>query len=53
MWLKDGKYDFDQHHLSYLSVGTPGTVAGLHMAWKEKGSLPWKRLVDAGGEARP
>ncbi len=43
MWLKDGKsdgpYDFDRHHLSYLSVGTPGTVAGLHMAWKEKGSL--------------
>ena len=46
MWLKDGAYSFDRHHLSYLSVGTPGTVAGLHMAWKEKGSLPWKRLVD-------
>jgi gamma-glutamyltranspeptidase/glutathione hydrolase len=44
--LKDGKYDFNQHHLSYLSVGTPGTVAGLHLAWKEKGRLPWKRLVD-------
>lgn len=46
MWLKDGQYDFDQHHSSYLSVGTPGTVAGLHLAWKEKGSLRWKRLVD-------
>ncbi len=46
MWLKDGKYDFNTHHLSYLSVGTPGTVAGLHMAWKDKGSLPWKRLVE-------
>lgn len=50
MWLEDGKpgskYSFDRHHLSYLSVGTPGTVAGLHMAWKEKGKLPWKRLVD-------
>ena len=50
MWLEEGKpgnqYSFDRHHLSYLSVGTPGTVAGLHMAWKEKGKLPWKRLVD-------
>jgi len=46
MWLKDGKYDFNTHHLSYLSVGTPGTVAGLHMAWKDKGSVPWKRLVE-------
>ena len=24
----------------------PGTVAGLHLAWKEQGKLPWKRLVD-------
>lgn len=50
MWLEEGKpgskYSFDRHHLSYLSVGTPGTVAGLHMAWKDKGKLPWKRLVD-------
>lgn len=50
MWLTegkaDGKYDFDRHHNSYLSVGTPGTVAGLHMAWKDKGKLPWKRLVE-------
>jgi gamma-glutamyltranspeptidase / glutathione hydrolase len=45
MWLKDGRYDARQHHLSYLSVGVPGTVAGLHMAWKEHGRLPWKRLV--------
>ena len=45
MWLKDGKYDFDTHHNSHLSVGVPGTVAGLHMAWKELGSKPWKELV--------
>ncbi len=45
MWLKDGKYDFDTHHNSHLSVGVPGTVAGLHMAWKEQGSKPWKELV--------
>jgi gamma-glutamyltranspeptidase/glutathione hydrolase len=45
MWLKDGKYDFDIHHNSHRSVGVPGTVAGLHMAWKDQGSKPWKELV--------
>jgi gamma-glutamyltranspeptidase/glutathione hydrolase len=46
MFLKDGKYDFDLHHRSYLSVGVPGTVAGLHLAWKEHGKLPWARLLE-------
>src|SRR5437773_9770496 len=46
MFLKDGKYDAELHHNSYLAVGVPGTVAGLHLAWKEQGKLPWKRLVD-------
>lgn len=46
MFLKDGKYDYDIHHNSLLSVGVPGTVAGLHMAWKANGKLPWRRLVD-------
>jgi gamma-glutamyltranspeptidase / glutathione hydrolase len=45
MFLKDGKYDANLHHNSHLSVGVPGTVAGLHMAWKDHGKLPWKRLV--------
>jgi gamma-glutamyltranspeptidase/glutathione hydrolase len=45
MWLKDGKYDFDTHHNTHLSVGVPGTVAGLHLAHKEAGSKPWKELV--------
>ena len=45
MWLKDGKYDFELHHNSHRSVGVPGTVAGLHLAWKEQGSKPWKDLV--------
>jgi gamma-glutamyltranspeptidase / glutathione hydrolase len=46
MFLKDGKYSAELHHNSYLAVGVPGTVAGLHMAWKDQGKLPWKRLVD-------
>lgn len=45
MWLKDGKYDFDIHHNSHRSVGVPGTVAGLHLAWSKHGSRPWKELV--------
>ena len=45
MFLRDGKYDPELHHNSHLSVGVPGTVAGLHLAWKEQGSLPWKELV--------
>jgi gamma-glutamyltranspeptidase/glutathione hydrolase len=47
MWLdENGEYDSERHHMSHLSVGVPGTVAGLHLAWKEQGSLPWKRLVE-------
>ena len=45
MWLKDGKYDFETHHNSHLSVGVPGTVAGMHLAWKDHGSKPWKELI--------
>jgi gamma-glutamyltranspeptidase/glutathione hydrolase len=46
LFLKDGVYDPGLHHQSYRSVGVPGTVAGLHLAWKEGGTLPWRRLVE-------
>ncbi len=46
MFLRDGVYDPELHHYSHLSVGVPGTVAGLHLAWREHGSMPWKRLLD-------
>jgi gamma-glutamyltranspeptidase/glutathione hydrolase len=45
MWLVNGKYDSDLHHNSHRAVGVPGTVAGLHLAWKTLGSKPWKDLV--------
>jgi gamma-glutamyltranspeptidase/glutathione hydrolase len=45
MFLRDGHYDVDLHHNHHLSVGVPGTVAGLHLAWKEQGSMPWNELV--------
>jgi gamma-glutamyltranspeptidase/glutathione hydrolase len=46
MFLAGGKYDSARHHDSHLSVGVPGTVAGLHLAWQRHGRLPWRRLVD-------
>src|SRR5258706_3473863 len=45
MFLVDGRYDEHVHHDSAISVGVPGTVAGLHLAWKENGRLPWSRLL--------
>jgi gamma-glutamyltranspeptidase/glutathione hydrolase len=33
------------NHRGLLSVGVPGTVAGLHLAWADGGKLPWKRLL--------
>jgi gamma-glutamyltranspeptidase/glutathione hydrolase len=46
MFLTGGAYDKKKHHEGYLSVGVPGTVAGLHMAWRAHGKLPWRRLVE-------
>jgi gamma-glutamyltranspeptidase/glutathione hydrolase len=46
MFLQGGKYSTQVHHDSYLAVGIPGTVAGLHLAWQRHGKLPWKRLVN-------
>ena len=45
MFLKDGRYDRARHHQGALSVGVPGTVAGLQQAWRDLGRLPWKSLV--------
>jgi gamma-glutamyltranspeptidase / glutathione hydrolase len=46
MFLRDGKYDPARHHEGHLAVGVPGTIAGLHLAWREHGKLSWKRLVE-------
>ena len=45
MFLVDGSYDAERHHNSHASVGVPGTVAGLHLAWSEQGRLPWPQLI--------
>ena len=46
MFLTAGAYDKVKHHESALAIGVPGTVAGLHMAWRAHGKLPWRRLLD-------
>jgi gamma-glutamyltranspeptidase/glutathione hydrolase len=45
MFLREGRHDAELHQRSHLAVGVPGTVAGLHLAWREHGSLPWARLL--------
>jgi len=45
MFLVDGKYSEARHHDSHVSVGIPGTVAGLQAAWADYGRLPWKTLL--------
>jgi len=45
MFLAKGKYDSSLHHSGHRSVGVPGTVAGLYLAWTEHGKLPWERLI--------
>lgn len=47
MFLNDkGELIKDLNRVGVLSVGTPGTVAGLYLAHKKYGKLPWKKLVE-------
>ncbi|MGB4247638.1 MAG: gamma-glutamyltransferase [Pseudohongiellaceae bacterium] len=41
----DGLVVNNANHRTLLSVGVPGTVAGLYKAHQELGSLPWADLV--------
>ena len=41
-----GAYSPRIHHLSYKSVGVPGTVAGFALAHEKYGKAQWARLVD-------
>ncbi|MEP6263035.1 MAG: gamma-glutamyltransferase [Gillisia sp.] len=42
---EDGKIKDNSNHVGLLSVGVPGTVAGLYKAHQKMGKLPWSRLV--------
>jgi len=35
----------DKSLIGHLAPGVPGSVAGLHEAWKQYGSLPWATLL--------
>jgi len=35
----------DLSRVGYRASGVPGTVAGYHLAWKQEGSLAWRRLL--------
>lgn len=42
----DGEIRDNSNHAGPLSVGVPGTVAGLWLAHQRLGSLPWSELVE-------
>ncbi|MEE4175840.1 MAG: gamma-glutamyltransferase [Xanthomonadales bacterium] len=41
----DGDIDFDRLTFGPEAAGVPGTVAAMHLAWSEHGSLPWEDLL--------
>jgi gamma-glutamyltranspeptidase/glutathione hydrolase len=46
MFLKeDGSVDKERRDFGFLASGVPGTVAGLELAHRRYGRLPWRRLV--------
>lgn len=44
-FLREGRPDEARRHELGTAVGVPGSVAGLHHAWRLRGRLPWKDLV--------
>ncbi len=42
----DGKVKDNSNHEGLLSVGVPGTVAGLYKAHQKMGKLPWATLLE-------
>ncbi|HZX74637.1 MAG TPA: gamma-glutamyltransferase [Cyclobacteriaceae bacterium] len=46
MYLDENGKPNNLNHQGLLSVGVPGTVAGLYLAHSRYGKLPWAELVD-------
>lgn len=45
MFLREGRPQDDLRHEGAVSAGVPGSVAGLHLAWRRRGRLGWKGLL--------
>src|SRR6266545_1811959 len=45
MYLDSAGNVTDKSLVGHLASGVPGSVAGLHEAWKRYGSLPWATLL--------
>ncbi len=46
MYLDEqGEVAPERSTVGYLASGVPGSVAGMHLAWKRFGKLPWKDLL--------
>jgi len=45
MYLDSAGNPTEKSITGHLSVGVPGSVAGLYEAWKRHGHLPWARLL--------
>ncbi len=42
---RDGTVDEEKRDLGFLCSGVPGTVAGLYLAHRRYGRIPWRELV--------
>ena len=45
MYLDSAGNVTDKSVVGHLAAGVPGSVAGLHEAWKRYGTLPWSTLI--------
>src|SRR6266550_6597019 len=45
MYLDSAGNVTEKSVVGHLAAGVPGSVAGLHEAWKRYGSLPWATLI--------
>src|SRR6267142_6085088 len=45
MYLDSARNVTEKSLVGHLASGVPGSVAGLHEAWKRYGSLPWATLL--------
>src|SRR5574341_855095 len=45
MYVDSARNVTDKSLVGHLAAGVPGSVAGMHEAWKKYGSVPWATLI--------